>query len=48
MGRNTQSSREYVKSMEEEILSMRTYMKMEDIETLVLIGYISGTIDQGK
>ena len=34
MGRNTQSSREYVKSIEEEILSMRIYMKMEDIETL--------------
>lgn len=34
MGRNTQSSREYVKSIEEEILSMRTYMRMEDIETL--------------
>jgi hypothetical protein len=34
MGRNTQSSREYVKSMEEEILSMNTYMKKEDIEIL--------------
>jgi len=34
MGRNTQSSREYVKSMEEEILSMNTYMKREDIEIL--------------
>ena len=34
MGRNTQSSREYVKSIEEEILSMRTYMKKEDIEIL--------------
>ncbi len=37
MGRNTQSSREYVKSIEEEILSMRTYMKMEDIEALKTI-----------
>ena len=34
MGRNTQSSREYVKSIEEEILSMRTYMRSEDIEIL--------------
>ncbi len=34
MGRNTWSSREYVKSIEEEILSMRTYMKKDDIEIL--------------
>jgi len=34
MGRNTQSSREYVKSIEEEILNMRAYMKREDIEIL--------------
>ncbi|MCL4452745.1 hypothetical protein [Ferroplasma sp.] len=37
MGRNTQSSREYVKSIEEEILNMRTYMRKEDIETLKTI-----------
>jgi hypothetical protein len=34
MGRNTLSSREYIKSIEEEIMSMRTYMKKEDIEIL--------------
>ena len=37
MGRNTQSPREYVKSMEEEILSMHTYMKKGDIEILKTI-----------
>jgi hypothetical protein len=37
MGRNTQSSREYVKSIEEEIFSMHTYMKKEDIEMLKTI-----------
>ena len=37
MGRNTQSPREYVKSMEDEILSMHTYMKKGDIEILKTI-----------
>ncbi|WP_337860959.1 hypothetical protein [Ferroplasma sp.] len=37
MGRNTLSPREYVKSMEDEILSMHTYMKKEDLEILKTI-----------